>query len=262
MPIDDTALRLTIFLGLLVLLALAEWRWPRRAGPARRPARWLANLGLVVFGTLLMRLALPLLAIDMAVLAAERGWGLFHVVDLPGWLAVLLGLVLLDLAIYGQHRFFHWHPWLWRLHRVHHSDDVIDVSSALRFHPLEILLSMGIKIGLVLALGLPWLAVLIFEILLNAGALFTHSNLRLPQALDRRLRWLLVTPDMHRIHHSVHAEEEHSNYGFHLSLWDRLFGSYRETPRDGHEAMRLGVGGFAGSGEQRLGRLLLQPLQR
>ncbi len=260
--IDEGALRLGIFLSMLLILALAEWRWPRRTQPAERSRRWLANAALIVVGTLLMRLLLPILALDMAVTAEVRGWGLFNILQLPALLAVVLGVLLLDVAIYFQHRLFHWSPWLWPLHRVHHSDGFLDVSSGIRFHPLEILLSMLIKLALVLALGLPWLAVLVFEIALNAGSLFTHSNLRLPLGLDRILRKVIVTPDMHRVHHSVHRDEQHSNYGFHLSLWDRLFGSYRDQPREGHLAMHLGVEGLDSRTSQHLGRLLIQPLTR
>jgi len=180
---------------------------------------------------------------------------------LPYWAAVVAGVVLLDLAIYWQHRLIHMIPLLWRLHRVHHADTDFDVTTAVRFHPVEIALSMGIKLGIIALLSVPALAVLIFEILLSAGALFTHANLKLPNSFERRLRWLLVTPEMHRIHHSVHPDETNSNFGFHLSLWDRLFQSYRDDPRDGHTGMKIGLHEYREKREQTLWAMLVNPFR-
>ncbi|MGR3636380.1 MAG: sterol desaturase family protein [Shimia sp.] len=186
-------------------------------------------------------MALPLLAIGAALDAQTRGWGLLNQIQLPDWIAVFLALLIFDFAIWLQHLITHKIPLLWRLHRVHHADPDLDVTTAIRFHPVEIALSMGLKIGLVYALGAPPLAVLIFEILLNATALFTHSNIRLPIALDRIMRLVLVTPDMHRVHHSVHRDEHDSNYGFALSIWDRTLGTYIAQPREGHDKMTIGL---------------------
>lgn len=254
----ETAVRLLSFGGLFVLMAFLEAAKPRRQ-QARARRRWAHNLGLVVLGSLLIRALFPLAAVGVALLAEEREWGLFHYLGLPAWLGVLLAVPLLDLAIYFQHRVFHAIPWLWRLHRVHHSDTAFDVSTAVRFHPLELALSMLIKMGLVLALGAPAVAVVIFEVLLSGGALFNHSNWALP--LDRWLRWLIVTPDMHRVHHSVYREETDSNFGFNLACWDRLFGTYRAQPRDGHAAMRIGLERYREPADGRLDHLLLQPFR-
>jgi len=216
---------------------------------------------MVLIDTLVLRVAFPLLAVGAAVLASERGLGLFNVVALPVVLEFALSLLLLDLAIYWQHRILHVIPVLWRMHRVHHSDLAFDATTGVRFHPFEIALSMAIKLALIALLGPPALAVLVFEILLSSGALFTHADFALPARLDRALRWLVVTPSMHRIHHSDRREETDSNYGFHLSLWDRLFRSYREAPRNPEATMTIGLGSFREPREQSLGALLLQPFR-
>jgi len=253
------AWRVAVFALLLAVLAWAEWRWPRhRARPDRRH-RWPVNLGFGVAGALSLRLLMPWLAIDAALWARQHHVGLLQA--LPAWLAVPLTLVALDLVIYAQHRLMHRVGWLWRLHRMHHSDLALDVSSGVRFHPLEILLSMALKIAAVLALGAAPAAVLAFEILLNGFAMFTHANLALPAWLDRPLRWLVVTPDMHRIHHSLRRDEHDSNYGFNLSCWDRLFRSYREAPRQPQATLPLGLDRFRDKPEQRFGALLLQPFR-
>jgi sterol desaturase/sphingolipid hydroxylase (fatty acid hydroxylase superfamily) len=254
--------RIGVFVAVFAVFSLAERRWPRRAGDRSSAARWWGNLAMTGLGTIAIRLALPLVAIEAALVAGEREWGILNRLELPAWLAFAVAFVALDLGIYLQHRAFHAVPWLWRLHRVHHSDLMLDASSGLRFHPFELLLSMGFKIVVVVALGAPVLAVLAFEIVLNAGALFTHSNVALPRRLDGVLRGLIVTPDMHRIHHSVHRDETDSNFGFNLSVWDRLFATYRPSPRDGHEQMELGVGRYRAAREQRFGALLLQPFGR
>ena len=257
----EASIRLLAFLAAIVLLAFGEWLRPRRQvdGGWRRRA---TNIGLVAFDTLLVRLLLPVLAVGVAYWAEQRDAGLLHAVALPSWLAFALGVLLLDVAIYWQHRILHRVPLLWRLHRVHHADLGFDFTTGVRFHPLEILLSLGFKFALIVAFGIGPLAVLVFEIALNLGALFTHSNLALPLRLDRVLRWLLVTPDMHRVHHSVHRDETDSNYGFHLSCWDRLFRSYRPQPRDGHTTMTIGLPQFREPRAQRLLALLLNPFRR
>lgn len=259
--IHTAAARLAVFAAVLGALLVLEVILPRRGGERLRRLRWGPNLGMVAAGWVLLRLTVPLGAAGAAVLAQARGIGLFHQLALPGWLAGLLSFVALDALIYGQHRLFHATPWFWRIHRMHHSDIEFDATTALRFHPLELLLSMLIKIGAVFALGAPALAVIAFEIVLNASAMFSHANLRLPPALDRALRAVVVTPDMHRVHHSVHRTEYDSNFGFNLSLWDRLFGSYRAQPADGHATMRIGLPEFRNESEQRFVALLAQPLK-
>ncbi len=237
----EPAIRLSLFLGGLVALGVLERLAPRRDLVLPRARRWAANLGLVVVNTVVLRLLLPLAAVGAAVLAAERGWGLFNVLDWPHGLEILLAVLLLDLAIYLQHVMFHAVPLLWRLHAVHHADRDFDITTGPRFHPAEILLSMGIKLTLVTALGAPAVAVLVFEALLGVLPVFNHSNVRLPATLDRWLRLVVVTPDMHRVHHSVRVAETNSNYGFNVPWWDRLMGTYRAQPEDGHEGMSIGL---------------------
>ncbi len=254
-------LRLSVFLALLVLLKLAELRWPRR-GDGAWAWRQLTNLGLLLLSNVLLRLTVPVLAVGFALHREAQGLGLLPLLALPTWASVGLSMLLLDLAIYAQHRAFHRVPLFWRLHRVHHSDTGFDTSLALRFHPLEMLVSMGWKLAVIALLGTPALAVLLFEIALSAFALFSHADLRLPPALDARLRWLIVTPDVHRVHHAVDRSEHDHNYGFCLSVWDRWFGSWQEQPQEGHAAMRIGLSDFRGVAEQRIGALLLQPWRR
>lgn len=258
---NEAGFRLGAFFLVFTLCALAEWRWPRRVVPVSRLARWSAHFGVSVLGALLVRVAVPLLAMQAAWQAQAQGWGLMNQVALPSWLAVLLSVLLLDCLIYWQHRLFHAVPWLWRLHRMHHSDTHIDASTAIRFHPVEIALSMLIKVAAVLALGAPALGVLLFEVLLNASAIFNHSNLRLPLGVDAFLRRWLVTPDMHRVHHSWHPAETDSNFGFCLPWWDRLFASYRAQPAEGHTRMTIGLHDFRELRDQRLDQLLLQPVR-
>ena len=223
--------------------------------------RWPANLGLVALDTLLVRLLFPVAAVGTAIFAEDRGWGLFNILGLPAWLEIAAAVILLDLLISGQHVRFHSAPALWRFHRVHHADLEFDVTTGLRFHPVEIVLSMMIKITAVVLLGAAALAVLIFEVLLNATAMWTHSNIRLPLGLDRVVRRLIVTPDMHRTHHSIIPRETHSNFGFNLACWDRLFGTYRAQPQAGHDGMTLGLPRFRDPRELALHRLLLQPFR-
>ncbi len=258
----EGVIRLGFFAVLLAVLLLAEWRFPRNRAEPRRTRRWPVNLGFGLIDTLSLRLFTPWLAFAVALRLEGTHVGLFHLIDAPYWLSVSLSVLLLDLVIYWQHRLMHRVSWLWRLHRVHHTDLALDATSAVRFHPLEILFSLGIKLGAVVALGAPPLAVLIFEIILSSLALFTHANVALPERLDRVLRWVVVTPDMHRIHHSVHADEHNRNFGFNASWWDRWFGTYRERPRETQAAMRLGLDVFREMREQQLPRLLWQPFVR
>ncbi|MDC0948801.1 sterol desaturase family protein [Gammaproteobacteria bacterium] len=259
---SETTIRLSIAIGVLALMALAEWWQPRRRQEIPRVFRWCNNLALVALDSLIVRLVFPLLAVGVATHAAEHGWGVLNQLDWPLWWEVLLSLLVLDLAIYLQHRLFHAVPWLWRLHRVHHSDLEFDASTGLRFHPIEIVVSLGIKMAVVVVIGPPALAVLLFEILLNTTAIFSHANLRLPRTLDRVLRWMVVTPDMHRVHHSIHSEETNSNFGFNLPWWDRVFGTYRRQPRDGHDGMTIGIAQFRQRRELWLHRMLVQPFRR
>ncbi|MFT6104134.1 MAG: sterol desaturase/sphingolipid hydroxylase (fatty acid hydroxylase superfamily) [Paracoccaceae bacterium] len=258
---SEPQLRLIVFLGVLVAMALWELAAPRRRREIPRVIRWTNNLGLVVIDTIVLRLSFPILAVGLAVVAQDRGWGLFNVIEAPGWVAVLVSIVVLDLAIYLQHVMFHAVPVLWRLHRMHHADLEFDVTTGLRFHPVEILLSMGIKLAVVMALGPPAVAVLIFEVLLNATAMFNHSNIRLPILVDRFLRLIVVTPDMHRVHHSIIPEETNSNFGFNLPWWDRLLGTYKAQPKAGHEEMSIGIEQFRTTRDLWLDRMLVQPVK-
>ena len=258
----EPIVRMVAFGGVLVaLLVIEEWQ-PRRARSQPRLLRWSSNLGIVVLNTVVLRLTFPIVAVGFAILAQQRGWGLFNLVDVPAWLAVCVSVLLLDAAIYGQHVLFHKLPVLWRLHRMHHADLDFDATTGVRFHPVEIALSMGIKLGVVGLLGAPAVAVLVFEVLLNATAMFNHSNWKLPVFVDAILRKVIVTPDMHRVHHSVHRNEHDANYGFNLSVWDRLFRTYVAQPRDGHDAMQIGVSAFRTQRELWLDRMLWQPLRR
>ncbi len=260
--VNEVAIRLGAFL--LVLAGMLAWERlaPRRAPTVSRALRWLNNAGIVALDTLLVRLLFPAGAVALGLFVEANGWGLLQWLGWPLWLTLPLGVVFLDLAIWAQHVLFHAVPALWRLHRMHHADLDFDVTTGLRFHPLEILLSMLIKAGVVAMLGIPALAVLVFEVLLNATSMFTHGNVRLPPRLERPLRWVLVTPEMHRVHHSWHPEETNSNYGFNLSCWDRLLGTYRAAPRDGHETMTIGLHEFRDPRWLRLDRMLLQPFRR
>lgn len=226
-----------------------------------RRLRWPSNLGIVLLNTLLLRVIFPSAAIGMALFAEQRGWGLLNGAPAAGPMALVVSIIALDLVVYLQHVLFHAVPMLWRLHRMHHADLEFDVSTGVRFHPGEILISMGIKCATVLALGAPALAVLIFEVLLNATSLFNHGNVNLPAPVDRVLRWFVVTPDMHRVHHSILIRETNSNFGFNLPWWDRLFGTYRPQPAAGHARMTIGIEQFRAPAELRLDRMLLQPFR-
>jgi sterol desaturase/sphingolipid hydroxylase (fatty acid hydroxylase superfamily) len=247
----------------LVFLGMALWEFlaPRRLLAHARARRWPANLGIVVFNTVLLRLTVPMAAVGLAAVASERGWGLLNLLDLPPMLALVVAVLALDLTIYVQHVLFHAVPALWRLHRMHHADLDFDVTTGARFHPVEILLSAGVKLAAVAALGPSALAVLIFEVLLNATAMFNHGNVRLPAGIDRWLRWIVVTPDMHRVHHSIAPRETNRNFGFNLPWWDRVFGTYLAQPAAGHERMTVGISQFRDPSELRLHRMLLQPFR-
>ena len=257
---QETAIRLTVFLGVLIGMAVWEVIVPRRRVEIPRLLRWSNNLALVVLDTLLVRLAFPVVAVGLAVIAQENGWGLLNQMSIPGWIVFPAAVLALDLAIYLQHVLFHAVPALWRLHRMHHADLEFDVTTGLRFHPLEILLSMVVKLGVVMALGPPAFAVLIFEVLLNASSLFNHSNIRLPLRIDAVLRLFIVTPDMHRVHHSIHPSETNSNFGFNVPWWDRILGTYLAQPKTGHEDMTIGIEQFRSRRSLWLDRMLIQPL--
>lgn len=240
----EAAIRLASFLGIFAVMAAWEVLVPRRALTLSRALRWGNNLGLVAFNTVVLRLLFPAAAAGMAAFAAARGWGLLNHFPVPYWMAVVLAVIAMDFVIWLQHVMVHAVPALWRLHRVHHADLDYDLTTGSRFHPLEIILSMLIKLATIMVLGPPVLAVILFEIILNGMALFNHANVRLPAALDRVLRWVVVTPDMHRVHHSIEDDETNSNFGFNLSWWDRLLGTYRDQPRGGHEGMTIGIRGY------------------
>lgn len=258
---QDTLLRGAAFISVLVVMALWEVLAPRRRQAVGRIRRWPGNLGIVALDAALIRLLFPMSAMGLALFAEQQGFGLFKVWAVPGWLATLLAVLVLDFVIYLQHVLFHAVPALWRLHRMHHADLDFDVTTGARFHPIEIGLSMIIKLAVIGALGAPAISVLVFEVLLNATAMFNHSNVRLPAGADRVLRWLVVTPDMHRVHHSMVVRETNSNFGFNLPWWDRLFGTYLEQPAAGHEDMTIGVAEIRDPTEQRLDRMLTQPFR-
>jgi sterol desaturase/sphingolipid hydroxylase (fatty acid hydroxylase superfamily) len=256
---NPETLRLTAFLSIFALLAVCETLWPRRPLTAPKPRRWLVNLAIIALNSVVVRFAFPLAPFGLAAMAQTSGWGLFNRFGVDGWLELLASLLLLDLVIYFQHRLFHRTPLFWRFHRMHHTDLDLDVSSGIRFHPVEIALSLLIKMAAVLLLGVAPLSVLLFEILLNATSMFSHTNMRLPLGIDRRLRLFVVTPDMHRVHHSVIPRETDSNFGFNLPWWDRLFNTYRAQPREGHDLMTIGLREFRELDKLGLRHLLLLP---
>lgn len=254
-----TALRLIAFILVFVLLATSEILVPRRTLLASKTQRWFANLTLSALNPLLVALIFPILPIGLALQASEENWGLLNQWDMPYWLDVIIGVVLLDLVVYTQHVLYHAIPVLWRLHMMHHADLDIDMTTGLRFHPIEIIISIVIKLAAVGVLGSPPLAVLIFEVVLNATAMFNHGNISIPLKIDRMLRLLVVTPDMHRVHHSVIIRETNSNYGFNLPWWDRLFGTYKNQPAKGHQDMVIGLAQFRDPRRLSLPRLLILP---
>jgi sterol desaturase/sphingolipid hydroxylase (fatty acid hydroxylase superfamily) len=259
----STEMLIRIGCAAAIFAGLAVWElWsPCRALAIGRAKRWPHNLGILVVDALAVRLLIPTAAVGAAAFAGERGWGLLNMLAMPGWLAGILGFIILDLVIYAQHFVLHHVPWLWRLHRVHHADLDIDLTTGLRFHPLEILLSLLIKIATILLFGIPALAVLVFEIALNGTTMFNHANVAMPRWLDAIARLIVVTPDMHRVHHSIIRAETDSNFGFNLPWWDRLFGTYRPEPVAGHKHMTIGIPIFRDARELRLDRLLTQPFR-
>ena len=258
----EPTIRLGFFFCIFLIMALWEVLAPRRQLTEAKGKRWLNNIGLVMLNTLLVRVLFPTVAVGMAHYATQQGWGMLNLLDWPYWLTVVFAVVILDAAIYLQHVMFHAIPAFWRLHRVHHADLDFDVTTGARFHPVEIVLSMLIKFAVIILLGPPLLAVMIFEVLLNATAMFNHGNIRLPLPLDRVIRWLIVTPDMHRVHHSHLEHETNSNFGFNLSLWDRLFGTYRDQPQDGHTGMVIGIDTWRDPAHcVRLPGMLMMPFQ-
>lgn len=257
----ESLIRLASFLGVFLSVGLAEHVRPRRLLTVSRGQRWFCSLSLMGLGTLAVRLAIPLIPVTLAELAGARGWGLLNLIGLPRSIEIVLAVLVLDMVIYLQHRVFHRVPFFWRFHRVHHTDLDLDVSSGIRFHPLEILFSQLIKLVAVALLGAPAVAVLFFEIALNATSLFNHGNLRISGAADAWLRLLLVTPDMHRVHHSVIPRETDSNFGFNVPWWDRLFCTYRAQPREGHQGMTIGLKEFRDAHQLGLGYLLILPFR-
>ena len=258
----EAAIRLVFFLGVFALVALWEVLLPRRVLTLSRALRWTSNLALFALNTVLVRLLFPLAAVGMAAFGAANGWGLLNFFEVPFLVAVPVAVIALDLVIWLQHVMVHAVPALWRLHRVHHADLDYDLTTGSRFHPVEIVLSMLVKFATIAVLGPSVLAVVIFEVLLSATAMFNHGNIRLPAAMDRVLRWFVVTPDMHRVHHSVEDDETNSNFGFNLPWWDRLFGTYRDQPRAGHDAIVIGIHGHADPREvARLDGMLLMPFK-
>jgi len=261
----ETVIRLSAALGIfLVMIAWEVWR-PRRPLPMGRRQRWPINLGLAALNMLLMRVTIGGLAYVAAIQAQAHGWGVLHMIAAPAWLAVAATLLLLDFAIYGQHILMHKWPLLWRLHQVHHTDLEFDATTAVRFHPFEIMLSMAYKVCWILLLGAEPVAVIAFEIILNGAATFNHSNVDIPLALDRALRRLIITPDMHRIHHSPRRAETDSNYGFSISLWDRVCGTYVADPQEPQSRMAIGLAAYRKPAELsflKLLRLPFKPLRR
>jgi sterol desaturase/sphingolipid hydroxylase (fatty acid hydroxylase superfamily) len=238
---NEVPIRLGFFFGVFAVMAAWEVLAPKRALTVSRAVRWVNNLGLVFLNSFILRLLFPAAAVGMAAFASEQGWGLLNYYTIPATVAIVVSVIALDFIIYLQHVMMHAVPVLWRLHRVHHADLDYDVTTGARFHTVEIILSMLIKFATIVVLGPPLVAVIIFEVILNATAMFNHANVSLPKRLDRVLRWFVVTPDMHRVHHSVEDDEANSNFGFNLPWWDRLFGTYRDQPRAGHQGMTIGI---------------------
>ena len=258
----EQIIRLAFFIGSLLIIAIWELIAPRRQLTDSKPRRWFINLSLVVLNTLAVRFLLPVVPVGLALLLQERGWGILNILTLPDWLTIFLSVLVLDLVIYLQHVLFHYLPTLWRLHRMHHVDLDIDVTTGNRFHPLEIVISIGIKLVAIALLGPPAIAVIIFEVVLNASAQFNHGNVRIPERIDRLLRLFVVTPDMHRVHHSIIPRETNSNFGFNVPWWDRLLGTYRAQPEQGHLGMTIGLKEYRDPAKLSLGRLLLLPFMK
>jgi sterol desaturase/sphingolipid hydroxylase (fatty acid hydroxylase superfamily) len=256
---NESAIRLVFFIGILIPLALWELLLPRRVLTTSKSIRWFGNMGIVLINTVALRALFPVLAVDLASMAERNGWGILNYYNPPSWFAIVFGVIALDLLIYLQHILFHSVPAFWRLHMMHHADLDIDVSTGLRFHTIEIMLSMGIKMAAVTAIGPPAVSVMIFEVVLNATSMFNHGNVRMPAWLDATLRRIVVTPDMHRVHHSVTVRETNSNFGFNFPWWDRLFGTYCAQPAAGHEEMVIGLSQFRNAKRLTLPWMLVLP---
>ncbi|MBW2604138.1 MAG: sterol desaturase family protein [Deltaproteobacteria bacterium] len=241
---NEWMIRLAFFGGIFLIVGLVELLAPRRALTTSKKSRWFANIGMVFIDTFVLRLLFPAGAVGISIWIGRQGWGIFHLIQWPLWIEVVLTVILLDFVIYMQHVMFHALPVLWRLHMMHHADMDYDLTTGTRFHPIEIIISMGIKAGAITLLGAPVIGIIIFEIILNGAAMFNHGNIFIPLGVDRVLRLLVVTPDMHRVHHSVFPSETNSNFGFNLPWWDRLFGTYRSQPMKGHEQMTIGLNQF------------------
>ena len=258
----EVLVRLSTFAGLFAVFAVWELLAPRRTQHHSRSVRWLNNLAIMVLNGLIVRLGIPLAAVGTAIVAQDQNLGLLNQVTLPGWFVMVVAILALDLILYLQHLVFHHVDFLWRLHRMHHADLEVDVTTGLRFHPIEIVLSMAIKMAAVLVLGAPVIAVIAFEVLLNASSLFNHANIRIPEKVDRIMRYFIVTPDMHRVHHSVVRQETDSNFGFNVPWWDYLFGTYRASPQAGHIGMKVGIEHFRTARDLWLDHLLIQPFRK
>ena len=263
---NEPIIRFGAFVAIFAAMAAFELISPRLERPemagALKSRRWFVNLSMVVISSVCLRIIFPAAAVGTAVWADAQGWGLFNMAGVPAVLAGIIAFVILDFAVWLEHVVSHKWPILWRIHRMHHSDQGFDLTTALRFHPLEIVISMAWKAAIIVALGPPVPAVLIFEIVLNGMAMFNHANARLPERLDRILRMVVVTPDMHRVHHSAVRTETDSNYGFNLSIWDRLFATYVAQPAAGHERMRIGLDEYDGPKTSNLGWALVLPFRR
>jgi sterol desaturase/sphingolipid hydroxylase (fatty acid hydroxylase superfamily) len=259
---NESTIRLSVFLGLFVLMAVLETLKPRRKRNFSRKQRWFSNLGILVLGGLLARLILPWAPVGVALYAYDQGIGLLNQLSVPSDFLLVLGVLILDFLIYVQHVAMHKIPILWRLHRLHHADLDYDVTTGIRFHPVEIVLSLLYKMGLILALGVDPVSVVIFEVVLNGMAMFNHANFKLPLGLDRVLRLVFVTPDMHRVHHSSIQSETDSNFGFNISLWDRVCRTYCAQPKLGHDKMQIGLGYFRNEKQLQLPQMLTQPFRK
>lgn len=258
----EAVIRLTAFAGIFLIMALLEIAMPRKTRVAAKGVRWFTNISLVIINTFALRLIMPILAVGMAHYADERGWGLLAIADLPIWIEIIIAFLLLDMLIYAQHVAFHKVPIFWRVHKVHHADRDLDVTSGARFHPVEAVLSMAYKLLCIALIGPAAFAVFLFEVVLNAASMFNHANVRLPLGFDRLLRLFVVTPDMHRVHHSVIERETNSNYGFFLTIWDRMFGTYIAQPEKGHDEMTIGLSEYQDSKPDKLIWSLLIPFSR
>ncbi len=255
----ELTIRLSSFLGIFLIMSIWEVIAPKRNLTQSKGTRWFNNLSIIIINSFIMRLLVPVLPVGLAIVAAKSQWGLFNIINMPEWIKIILSVIILDLIIYIQHVLFHSFPPFWRLHLVHHADLDLDVTSGLRFHPIEILLSFIIKIITISALGPPVMAVIIFETLLNGTAMFNHSNINLPKKIDRILRLIVVTPDMHRVHHSVTIRETNSNFGFNLPWWDKLFSTYRDQPVAGHQKMTIGLSQYRQQNKLNIHHLLILP---